>query len=106
MVTYSLYGSSVSGAQAIAQSVAAILSVEKGEWPIYPHSFGITLSDLFGRPHEEVQSYLISRISDALLRHDEIDDVRDFVFEADGDKLRVTFNVVCGNQTYPSEYFF
>ena len=52
------------------------------------------LVDLFGKPMPYVMSELPRRVKDALIQDDRIEDVINFSFETNGNKLHTTFTVV------------
>ncbi len=82
-------------ADALAQAVFHILSIERFMWPIYPPSYGSEIADLIGKPRDYAAAELKRTISQALLQDDRITEVDDwdFVFGNDKNALTVTFTV-------------
>ena len=79
---------------AIKQTIYLILSTERYKHIIYSWDYGVELIDLFGKPMPYVMAELPRRIKEALTQDDRIDDVTDFEFEVNKNKLHTTFTVV------------
>ena len=82
------------GMDSIAQAVYLILSSERYKHIIYSWDYGIELLDLYGKPMPYVMAELPRRITEALTQDDRIDDVVDFTFEHNRNKLLTKFTVV------------
>lgn len=80
--------------ESVKQAVYLILGTERYRFPIYSWDYGVELEDLFGKPMPYVMSELPRRIKDALIQDDRIEDVVDFEFEINRNKLHTTFKVV------------
>lgn len=78
---------------ALMQAIYLILSTERYKHIIYSWDYGIELLDLFGKPMPYVMAELKRRVSEALLYDDRITSVDNFVFDKNGKKLHVTFDV-------------
>ena len=81
------------GLDALRQTIYCILNTERYRYPIYSWNYGVELEGLFGRPVSYVKSELKRVIREALLQDDRIDKVDGFVFEEQGKRLSVTFQV-------------
>ena len=82
------------GLDAVIQAIYLILNTERYRHIIYSWDYGVELLDLFGKPMPYVMSEAERRISEALLQDDRIVEVKNFIFEPNGKKLHVTFDVV------------
>ena len=80
--------------ESVKQAIYLILGTERYQFPIYSWDYGVELIDLFGKPMPYVMSELPRRIKDALIQDNRIEDVVDFEFEINGNKLHTTFTVV------------
>ena len=80
--------------EAVIQAIYLILSTERYRFVIYSWDYGVELVDLIGKPMPYVMSELPRRITDALTQDNRIDDVTDFEFEVNRNKLHTTFTVV------------
>lgn len=80
--------------ESVKQAVYLILGTERYQFPIYSWDYGVELIDLFGKPMPYVMSELPRRIKDALIQDNRIEDVVNFEFEVNGNKLHTTFTVV------------
>lgn len=82
-------------ADALAQAIYHILSIERYMWPIYPQSYGSEIADLIGKPRDYAAAELRRTISEALLQDDRVTDVGgwEFVFGNDKNALTVSFSV-------------
>ena len=80
--------------ESVKQAIYLILGTERYQFPIYSWDYGVELVDLFGKPTPYVMSELPRRVKDALIQDDRIEDVINFSFETNGNKLHTTFTVV------------
>ena len=80
--------------ESVKQTIYLILGTERYQFPIYSWDYGVELVDLFGKPMPYVMSELPRRVKDALIQDDRIEDVINFAFETNGNKLHPTFTVV------------
>ena len=87
----------------VIQAIYLILSTERYQYVIYSWDYGVELVDLFGKPMPYVIAELPRRITDALTQDNRIDDVVDFEFEKNGNKLHTTFTVVTNIGNVSSE---
>ena len=78
---------------ALQQTIYLILGTERYEHIIYSWDYGVELLDLIGKPIPYVVAVLPRRITEALTQDDRIEDVTDFEFERNKNKLYVTFMV-------------
>lgn len=78
---------------ALQQSIYLILGTERYEHIIYSWDYGVELLDLIGKPIPYVMAVIPRRITEALTQDDRIEDVTDFEFEHNKQKLHVTFVV-------------
>lgn len=81
------------GLEAVKQAVWKILNVERYRHVIYGWEQGIELEDLVGKSISYVATELKSRIQDALLQDDRIQEVSNFKVWKEKHKLRVQFEV-------------
>lgn len=94
----------VKDTEAVKQAVFLILSTERYKYLIYSSSYGIELNDLFGMDTGYVTAVLPERIKDALTQDDRIDDVTDFEFEINKNKVLTRFKVVTKNAQIETEW--
>ena len=80
--------------EAIKQAIYLILNTERYEYLIYSRAYGIELLDLFGKDSRYVVAVLPTRIKEALTQDDRINDVTDFEFEVNKNKVFVKFTAV------------
>ena len=78
---------------ALQQTIYLILGTERYEHIIYSWDYGVELLDLIGKPMPYVIAVLPRRITEALTQDNRIEDVTDFEFERNKNKLHVTFVV-------------
>lgn len=78
---------------AMHQAVYKILNTERYESLIYSDNYGVELQELIGQPMEYVLAELETRISEALLADDRIEEVTDFYFSGKSGKVTVSFTV-------------
>lgn len=81
------------GIEALKQAIFLILSIERYDYVIYSWNYGIKLKDLFGKPTTYACAVLPSRIKQALMQDDRIQDVSDFVTDVEGNTVKVEFKV-------------
>jgi len=81
------------GIEALKQAIYIMLRVERYQHIIYSWNYGIELKDLFGKPTTYVCAVLPSRIKDALIQDDRIQNVYDFVTSAKGNDVFVKFTI-------------
>lgn len=81
------------GIEALKQAIYLILRIERYDYVIYSWNYGIQLKDLFGKPTIYACAVLPSRIKDALMQDDRIQNVTDFVTKSEGNTVSATFMV-------------
>lgn len=81
------------GLEALKQAIYLILSIQRYDYIIYSWNYGIELKDLFGKPTTYACAVLPSRIKQALMQDDRIQNVYDFVTRAKGNDVFVKFTV-------------
>lgn len=81
------------GLEALKQAIYLILSIQRYDYIIYSWNYGIELKDLFGKPTTYACAVLPSRIKQALMQDDRIQNVYDFVTRAKGETVFVKFTV-------------
>lgn len=82
------------GIDAIKQTIYCILNTERFEHLIYSWNYGIELKDLIGESSTYVIPELERVITEALLQDDRIEEVYNFNFEINRNKIIATFNVI------------
>ena len=87
-----IYGN-IDGIEALKQAIYLMLSVERYENIIYSWNYGIELSNLFGKDKYYVMAELERVITEALLIDDRINEVTDFEFDTNKNKVHCTFTV-------------
>lgn len=89
------------GYQATAQTVQALLSIERYYWQIFPPEIGFEFDGLIGQDPGYVASELQRRISDALSVDSRITGIQDFSYVVNNGVLTatVTINTVYGETT-------
>lgn len=80
--------------QALKQAIYKELNTARYEYPIYSFSYGIDLESLIGKDMVYVKIELKRRIQECLLKDERITSVDNFQFEAKGDELICTFEVI------------
>ena len=80
--------------EAVAQAVYLILNTERYKHIIYSWDYGVELADLIGKPIPYAISEIPRRIKEALIQDNRIEDVVDFEFEINRNKVHTTFTVV------------
>lgn len=89
--------------KAIQQAVFLILHIERYEHMIYSWNYGIEIKDLFGKQISYVKAVLPSRIKEALLQDDRIEDVHSFRISHDKNTVFAVFTVVSSHGTFEQE---
>lgn len=79
--------------EALKQTVYMILNTERYDYIIYSWDYGIELKDLFGEPDDYVCAELEERINEALTQDDRINNISNFEYEIERDKIKTTFTV-------------
>lgn len=82
------------GIEAMKQAIYCILNTERFEHLIYSWNFGIELKNLIGESSTYVVPELQRVITEALVQDDRIEEVNNFEFEINKNKITVTFNVM------------
>lgn len=80
-------------AEAMIQAIYLILSVERYQYPIYSHNYGVELVDLIGMPKDYVMSEVKRRITEALTQDDRISSVDGWSFQTTKNAVIATFIV-------------
>ncbi len=93
----------IDGLEAIKQAVYLILHIERYDFVIYSWNYGIQLKDLFGKPTTYVCAVLPSRIKQALMQYDRIQNVYDFEVSANGDTVTAKFTIQSSHGTFSQE---
>lgn len=93
------------GLLAIKQAIYKILNTERYENNIYSWNYGIELKSLYGKQIPYAISELKRRIKEALIQDDRINNVDNFEFKTDDEKILVKFIVHTnlGNIDYEME---
>ena len=81
------------GADALIQTMYAILQTERGAHFIYPPDYGLQMNDLRDKPAPYMFAMLQTRIREALLYDDRITGVKDISYESSGDSMVIKYNV-------------
>lgn len=81
------------GLDAMDQAIYKILNTERYRYILYSWDYGMELEDLTGRELEFVLPELERRIKEALMQDDRIEEVTEFRFEFEKEKITVTFVV-------------
>lgn len=82
------------GIEAMKQTIYCILNTERFEHLIYSWNFGIELKNLIGENSTYVIPELQRVITEALMQDDRIEEVSNFEFEVNKNKITVTFKVI------------
>ena len=85
--------SNINNIEALKQSIYIMLNVERYDYLIYNHNYGIELKNLFGKDMQLVCSVLERRIRDCLSIDNRISNLSDFEFTIYRNTLKVTFTV-------------
>lgn len=83
----------VDGMEALRQSIGLMLQVERGEYEIFSGEYGLQVNDLIGKDYPLLVAELERRIKETLLADERILAVEDFQFNAQGNRLGVSFVV-------------
>lgn len=78
---------------AMKQAVYKILNTERFQYLLYSWNYGIELKELYGHSIPYVLPNLKSSIKEALMQDERITDVTDFLFDVQGNAVRVEFTV-------------
>ena len=82
------------GLEAITQTVHIILTTRRYNYQIYSGNFGVTFDDLIGADKDYVRAAFPERVKDAFSVDDRIINAQNFVFDFQGDRAFITFDVV------------
>ena len=82
------------GLEALRQAVFLILHIERYEHLIYSWRYGVELKDLFGKQITYVKAVLPTRIKEALLMDDRIEDVHSFEITNQKNTVFAKFTIV------------
>lgn len=91
------------GIDAMKQTIYCILNTERFENLIYSFNYGIELNYLIGENTTYVVPELQRVITEALLQDERIQEVNNFNFEINKNKIIVTFNVITTLGEIPSQ---
>lgn len=80
--------------EAIRQTIFCILQTERYSCEIYSNNYGFEYQDLVGKDTQYICAVLPSRIKEALLVDDRIEDVTNFNMEINKKSIKVNFTVV------------
>lgn len=80
--------------EAMKQAIYCILNTERFEHLIYSWNFGVELKNLIGENSTYVVPELQRVITEALMEDDRIEEVNNFDFIIEKNKITVTFNVI------------
>ena len=83
----------IDGEEAVRQAAALRLLVPRFAHLIYSFDYGSELESLVGKEMDYAQAAAVSIISEALTADDRIEEVSDFAFEEEGDRLTASFTV-------------
>ncbi len=82
------------GKEAMQQAIYCILNTERFEHLIYSFNFGVELNFLIGENPTYAIPELERVIKEALLQDDRVEEVNNFDFEVNKNKIIATFNVI------------
>lgn len=91
------------GIAAIKQAIFLILHIERYDYGIYSWNYGVELKDLFGKPTTYACAVLPTRIREALLQDDRIQEVSHFETSCAGNTVSVRFQVESSHGTFLEE---
>lgn len=83
----------IDGIEAVKQSIAIMLNVERYEHEIYSWQYGTEFEDLIGTDASLACPEISRRITEALMTDERITDVYDFAFEQSGSAINCSFTV-------------
>lgn len=86
------------GIEAIKQTIYCILNTERFEYLIYSWNYGVELKNLIGEKSTYVVPEIERLIKEALIQDDRIEDVIDFKFTQNKEKMIVNFKVITQNE--------
>jgi phage baseplate assembly protein W len=84
----------IDNTDAMIQAIKKILITEYGSSEYYIGEYGIILEDLIGSSPTVVRGILSSRVREALMKDDRIENVTDFVITQSGAEMTCTFTVI------------
>lgn len=84
----------IDGLEAIEQSIFLLLNTERFMHLIFSFDYGMEAGGLMGMPVSYVYPELERRITEAILQDDRVEEVNNFAFTKNKNKVTVTFNVV------------
>ena len=96
-------GGAIDGTRALEQAVFMMLSTKRYEWLIHSWNYGSEILSLIGRDMHYCIPEAERMIRETLLTDDRISEVKDFVFDAQKNRLRVSFTVVSVYGELPAE---
>ena len=82
------------GLEAITQTIHVILSTRRYNYQIYSGNFGVSFDDLIGADKDYVRAAFPERVKDAFSVDDRIKSAQNFVFNFQGERALITFDVV------------
>ena len=82
------------GISAMRQAVEIALQNERFRWQIYNSNFGSEWKELIGDDFDYIKSELPRRIEDALSIDKRILSVENYVFQAKGNSMTVSFGII------------
>lgn len=88
-----IFSGMTDGLEAVRQTIACILNVNRYENLIYSWNYGTELNRLFGKPIPYVKSELKRVIREALMMDSRIREVSGFEFKTEGRNVLVSFHV-------------
>lgn len=90
----------VSGDDQVKAWIEKTIYTARFAHPVFSDQYGVDgITDFIGRNDPAAESLIASAIRDALLVHDQIEDVTDFVFQREGEALFVDFSVTLTNSS-------
>ena len=82
------------GLEAITQTVHIILTTRRYNYQIYSGNFGVSFDDLIGADKDYVRAAFPERVKDAFSVDDRIIGAQNFIFDFQGDRAFIMFDVV------------
>ena len=89
--------------EAIKQAIYLILNIERYEYAIYSHDYGVEFNDLFGQPKSYAIPEIERRIKEALEQDDRIESVDNFKFESKKGEIHTYFTVHSSYGSFDAE---
>lgn len=98
-------GGIIEGKAALSQAIRLTLMTERYKYPVFSHSFGVSLEDALEEGYVKAMGKVKNEICSALLCDSRISEVKNFEFERMGTKMKVSFDVVTmyGDDRYETE---